>query len=174
MARRSKLSDKQWEEIQRRNLEGESLRSLAREFGIGESSARERISAQTAQIKTVAKQIVETNNAIKALPISAQVSAYNLADKMMAISMSLSDAAVASAATAKRINESTRIKCERMTDEELHDPDTIRSIMAAGMAANTHAKTGLDILTISSKSSALNNSEQPVVKTLSDFYGGNA
>ena len=60
MGRRSKLTDKQWIEIERRHLDGESIRSLAKEFKVAESSIRERISAQSKRIIDVANQIVET------------------------------------------------------------------------------------------------------------------
>ena len=123
MGRKSKLSEKQWDDMKRRNLDGETLRSLAREYGVSESTAREKISAQTAQIKNVANQIVATAMAVKELPLSAQVSAHNLADKLLAISMSLSDAAIAGAITAKRINEAAQNHIANKKDADLMGED---------------------------------------------------
>lgn len=155
MGRKSKLSEKQWDDMKRRNLDGETLRSLAREYGVSESTAREKISAQTAQIKTVANQIVETAMAIKELPLSAQVSAHNLADKMLAISMALGDAAVAGALTAKRINEAAQNHTAKKSDAELMGEEGVKAMMAASMVANAAGKIGMDLLNLAAKPGAM-------------------
>ena len=157
MGRKSKLTEKQWEEVGRRHLEGESLRSLAREFGVGESTVREKISAQSAQIKKVANQIVEVEIAKKNLPVSAQISALNLAQRLLMISESLSDAAVAGANTAKLISERTHEKLSKL--QTLTDED-VKGAIAASMAVNQSGKMGMDILTLTTKpngAGALNN-----------------
>lgn len=152
MGRKSKLTDEQWEEIKTRNLAGESLRSLAREFGVGESTAREKVSAQTAQIKDVAKQILNTKAAISALPVSAQISAYNLADKMMIMQGDLSDAAIAGANTAKLLNEAMnkRLILARATKDGVTEDD-ISVAMKSSMTANSAGKISMDMLTLASR-----------------------
>ncbi len=80
MARPSKLTESELAKIRDRHIAGESIRSLAKEVGMGESSLRERISAQSAQIKKVANQMVATEREFKALPLSAQIAAHFLAD----------------------------------------------------------------------------------------------
>ena len=155
MGRKSKLSEKQWDDMKRRNLDGETLRSLAREYGVSESTAREKISAQTAQIKNVANQIVATAMAVKELPLSAQVSAHNLADKLLAISMSLSDAAIAGAITAKRINEAAQNHIANKKDADLMGEDGLKAMMAASMIAKTAGKMGMDLLNLATKPGAM-------------------
>ncbi len=46
MARRSKLAAQQWDEILERHLAGESIRSLAREYGVSEGEIRQKITTQ--------------------------------------------------------------------------------------------------------------------------------
>lgn len=154
MGRKSKLTDEQWEEIKTRNLAGESLRSLAREFGVGESTAREKVSAQTAQIKDVAKQILDTKAAISALPVSAQVSAYNLADKMMAVSLNTTDASVAGSLIAKLVNEDAFRKLAKVVEgKKTLTEEDVSSAMKSAMTANTASKIGIDLLTLASRAS---------------------
>jgi hypothetical protein len=151
MARKSRLTENQWADIGRRHLAGEKLRPLAREFGIGESTAREKISAQTAQVKKVATQIVETQLALNELPIPAQISAQNYAHKLMAIVSNLGDAAIAGSSIAKRVSESTNRHIETLADDELLDEATQKTLMSAGMIASSHGKLGLEVLNMASK-----------------------
>jgi lambda repressor-like predicted transcriptional regulator len=85
MGRKRKLTDDQLQRLQERHIAGESIRSLAKESGIGESSLRALISAQSAQIKSVANQMVSAERAFNKLPISAQISAKTLASKLMRV-----------------------------------------------------------------------------------------
>lgn len=86
MGRPSKLTEDQWAKIKVRLLNGESRRAIAKEFGISESSIREKVSAQVTEIKNVAHQIVATEKALQALPISAQLTAQNHASRLRSIS----------------------------------------------------------------------------------------
>ena len=151
MGRRSKLSEKQWAEVIRRHVDGESIRSLAKEFGVGESTIREKISAESAQIKKVSNQIVETNRAVKALPISAQIVAHSRAQRLLAMESLADDVAMAGLGHAKRVSSAISARMEAMQDEELMDGENLKQLMAAGMVINTHSKLGMDALAIASK-----------------------
>ena len=72
MARRSKLTEQQWNEILDRNLAGESIRSLAKEYGISAMAVQKKISLQAEKVKTVANQVVITEKAVSDLPVSLQ------------------------------------------------------------------------------------------------------
>jgi hypothetical protein len=152
MGRKSKLTDEQWVEFARRHAGGESMRSLAREFGISEASAREKISAQSAQVKKVANQIVETKMALSDLPVSAQISAHNLADKLMSIHSNLQDAAVAGAQTASLMSQ---ISLATLFKKESIDEVDIKTAMSASMTANAAAKIGMDLLALATKPGAV-------------------
>ena len=168
MGRRSKLTDKQWIEIERRHLDGESIRSLAKEFKVAESSIRERISAQSKRIIDVANQIVETNQAVKGLPISAQIAAHTRAQRLIAIQDALDDTSLAGSLTAKRISQAVQNRVKDRNDEELLDAEDMKALMAAGLVINTHAKLGIDLMAIESKKLIMPDEEGkkvPVIMT---------
>lgn len=116
MGRRSKLSERQWEQIGKRLLDGEKGRVLAKEYGISEAAIRARFSAQHAEIKTIANQIVATETALKTLPIPAQIAAKNLADDLMTISTHIAGAGKYGAATAHRLNGIAHAKVQEIDD----------------------------------------------------------
>lgn len=147
MGRKSKLTESQWAEISRRHIEGESLRSLAKAFGVGESTVREKVSAQSAHIKIVANQIVATERAVMALPISAQITAHNLAAKLRAISDDLASAAHYGAKTAHRLNALANSEVQKVDDANpLASVEGLRGVAALTGLANESAKIGLNLL----------------------------
>lgn len=150
MARKSKLTDSQWEEIRRRVLNGESQRAIAKAYGISESALRGKISAQVVQIKTVAEQIVNTEKALAGLPISAQISARGLADRLHAISNDLAAAAGYGAATAHRLAGIAFMKASEVDDASpISDEaslEAIKGIAALTRTANESAYLGIELL----------------------------
>lgn len=116
MGRKSKLTEKQWEQVGARLLKGEKARALAREFAISEAAIRARFSAQHEEIKTVANQILATDQAFKALPITSQVAAKNLADDLIAMSTHLAGAGKFGAATAHRLSGIAHAKVQEIDD----------------------------------------------------------
>ena len=176
MGRKSKLTDKQWQEAQARALEGESIRSLAKAFGIAESTMREKISGETAQIKSVANQIVATNMAVKALPISAQITAHSLASRLQAITENMLGAADQSAATAHRLSAIANNQVQQINDVDPFGevgPDAMRGIAALTNLANEAAKIPLNL--INANKEQMSKMQEPERKpmTLADFYGRN-
>ncbi len=103
MGRKSSLTDKQWEEIERRLLDGETGRALAREFKVSEAAIRKRLGARTKKVKDVANQLVAAETAFKSLPIGAQIGARTLADRLLSITEHLCGAAEQSAASSHRL-----------------------------------------------------------------------
>lgn len=147
MGRKSKLTDDQWEAIKRRLLEGEPRRAIAKEFGISESSIREKVSAQVSEIKEVANQIVKTERALAALPISAQITAQNLASRLRSISNHLASAADYGAATAHRLSALAHNEVAKIDDAEpLKSSENLRGIAALTQLANESGKIALNLL----------------------------
>lgn len=149
MGRKSKLTDKQWEEVRQRHIDGESIRSLADEFKVAESSVREKISGDTKRIKAVANQILETESALKALPISAQISAHNLADQLRAISGHLAGAANFGAATAHRLAGIANGRVAQIDDAKPLDDKGItelKGIAVLTKLANEASEIGVNLL----------------------------
>jgi len=155
MGRKSKLSATQWETIAKRMLDGDSTRSLAREFGVSESTIREKLSAQQKKIKTVANQIVTAHESLNALPITAQISAQNLAARMLAVSENLAGSAAISSATAMHFaglahEEAMRVKTLNIEDADAAKAEErMRRAQMAQTAANTAATIGTNLLKIS-------------------------
>jgi hypothetical protein len=144
MGRKSKLTERQWEAIGKRLLEGEKARALAREFGVSEATIRGRFSAQVAEIKTVANQIVATESALKALPISAQIAAHDLAAQLRSISGHL-----AGAATAHRLSGIAHAKVQEIDDAKPLDSESIESLKGVSILtemANKASVIGLNLL----------------------------
>jgi hypothetical protein len=173
MGRKSKLTEAQWAEIERRLLEGEPRRALAREFGIAESSIRERLSAQVKETKSVANQIVNTEQRLSALPISAQINAQNLASKLRAISGHLASAAEYGASTAHRLSAIAASEVEKIDDVEPgRSAETLRGVAALTALANESSKIAINLLSANKDQvNRLNEPEEQGVKTLSQFYG---
>lgn len=149
MGRKSKLTEKQWEQIGQRLLKGESGRSLADEFGVSESAVRARFSARTKEIKAVANQIVATDAALKALPLSAQVSAHNLAADLIAMSTHLAGAGKYGAATAHRLNGIAHAKVQEIDDAApltAESLDALKGIAVLTRLANESSQIATNIL----------------------------
>lgn len=147
MARPSKLTEKQWLEITDRIARGESIRALSREFKIAESSIRERVANTAKQIKEVAYQMAETQIALKAMPVSAQIIAHNLADELKQISMHLASAAKYGAATAHRLNGIAHDQVGKIDDAEPErSMGSLQRIAVLSKIANSSAEIGLKLL----------------------------
>ena len=148
MGRPSKLSDKQWAVIEQRHLHGESIRSLAKEFGVGEATVRDRVSAQCAEIKDVAKQIVAVEERLSSLPVSAQVSAHTLADELKAISSHLASAARYGAMTSHRLSAIAHTQTEFINDMGSMEENegAIKTVMALTRGANDASQIALNLL----------------------------
>lgn len=149
MGRPSKLTEAQWESIGKRLLAGEGGRELAREFGVAESAIRKRFSAQVKKIKDVANQIVATEIALKALPVSAQISAHDLAAQLRSISTHLASAANYGAATAHRLSGIAHAKVSEIDDAKPLDDEsieTLKGIAVLTRMANSSSEIGINLL----------------------------
>ena len=154
MARPSKLTSKQVEEIQSRHAKGESLRTLAAVYGVGKSAISDAVKGNTEVSgrpileKTLANQLALIEKRIESLPISGQVSVRSLANQLKGISDNLAQAAHSGSKTAARINaiaekQSLRIN-EFGTIEENAIP--LKNVMMMAQVANEAAKIPLNLL----------------------------
>ena len=149
MGRNSKLSDKDREAITRRNLDGESMRSIAKDFGVSEATIRTAVSSQNAEIKKVANQIVATNASLNALPISAQIYAHNHAQKLMYIASELMDAASSGANTANRLSKLANNRIDNLNEIDALTEDgkaEITAISALTRVSNEASLIGTNLI----------------------------
>lgn len=149
MARPSKLSPAQWAEVDKRRLEGESRRSLAREFGISEAAIREREEkhGRVETVQKVAAKIVDAEASLAALPVAAQVSAHNLAAKLRNISASLASAAELGAATAHRLQALANTEVAKVDDAQpMQSLENLRNVGVLAKLANDSAAIALNLV----------------------------
>jgi hypothetical protein len=100
MARPSPLTESLRVEIGKRIASGESIRAIAREKKIPESTLRKNFSAQAPLIKSVATALASAELELASLPVSAQRAARSLADQFKDIQNDYATAAARSTKTA--------------------------------------------------------------------------
>lgn len=111
---KKKITEAQWDEILNRQLSGESMRSIAKDYGITEGAIRKKIGTHSKQIKSVANQIVKVERTFEALPFGTQIKVRTLADKLKAISNHMAGAAEYGAATAHRLSQIANAQVEKI------------------------------------------------------------
>ena len=147
MGRPSKLTEKQWGELERRLLAGESGRSLSREFKVSEAAIRKRLGSQTKQIKQVANQIFVAEQALGALPVGARISARTMADELKAISMHLAGAGKYGAMTAHRMSAIAHSQTDQIDDANpMGSAEVITCIAGLTRVANSSSEIAINLL----------------------------
>lgn len=156
MARPSKLTPAQWDDVQRRLLTGETARALGREFGVSEAAIRARfganvrISAQSAQVKETAQKIAEANIALEALPVNQRPAAMELADILRNTSLSLGRAAELGAKNSHRLQHMANTALQQvddatpLTDEK--SVNALKTVQALTKMANEAAHIPVNLL----------------------------
>jgi hypothetical protein len=165
MGRKSSLTPEQWVEIERRHLvDGESVRSLAKEYSVDEAAIRRKINPQKSADEKSAKSLRELADAklnadkavreisaeISALPISRQQIVSDLAQKLMNISGHLASAAEYGAATAHRLSGIAHMKVSEIDDAKPLDQagiETLKGIAVLTKMANESSEIAVNLLT---------------------------
>lgn len=152
-------------EIERRHLvDGESVRSLAKEYSVDEAAIRRKINPQKSADEKSAKSLRELADAklnadkavreisaeISALPISRQQIVSDLAQKLMNISGHLASAAEYGAATAHRLSGIAHMKVSEIDDAKPLDQagiETLKGIAVLTKMANESSEIAVNLLT---------------------------
>lgn len=168
MARPSKLTEKQWNEIQRRLMNGDTPGMVAKDFGVGRTTITDRFPAGCRELKELANQIVSTDAQFKALPIASQVSVMSLVDDLKAISMHLAGAAKFGSATAHRLAGIANAQVDKIDDADLMASHAIlQSVSALTKIANDAAVPGFNLLNANKESiKIINNAPHAPSRTL--------
>ncbi|HLN23345.1 MAG TPA: helix-turn-helix domain-containing protein [Patescibacteria group bacterium] len=171
MARPSKLTDAQWSEIAQRIAKGETMRKLAREFGVSPASISERVSKQAKHLKTAATQLFQAEQAVRALPVSEQHTVRSLSDMLLSISSNLASAAELGSATAQHLNTLARAQSRLIGKTDNPDENTaaLKSVAMLTATANEAAKIGANL--IAANKGALVPEDNKVPSGLGHFYG---
>jgi glutamine synthetase adenylyltransferase len=153
MGRKSKLTEAQWAEVRQRVLAGESARAVGAEFGITEAGIRKRlganqsVSAQSAQVRTVAEKLADAQRALQDLPPVQRPVAESLAETLRRISTSLASAGELGAKTAHRLQHLANTEVNKVDG---HDPlqsvDVLKGVSALTRLANDSSHIALNLL----------------------------
>lgn len=188
MGRPSKLTDKLWLEIERRHVvDGESINSLAAEFGINESSIRRKIKPNSAELpkgenplKLLAQEKVRADaenrriaEQIADLPYAKQAIVSDLARKLTNISEHLGSAAEYSAASAHRLSMLANQELEKVdTVHPMKSAEHLTSAATLQKLANGSAEIPINLLRANKDAvESLNKPVRDVPAGLSHFYG---
>ena len=178
MGRKSKLSEKQWREIELRMLDGETGGSLAKEYGLTYNAIKQRLGAQVNQTKYVANQIIATERALDALPISAQINAVNLSARLRSTSEHLVSAAEYGAMTAHRLSMLANAEVQKVDDANpMESIESLKGIAALIELTNKAGSLGVSLLAANKdmmKGNPDGENGQVKPRTRDEFYGSDA
>jgi len=151
MARPSKLTTEQWDEIAKRLLAGkDSASDLAREYGVNRSAITRKHSHHIATVKKVANQIVDADVALRSLPVAQQITTIEYAAQLKSIGEHLGEAARYGAMTAHRllgIANDKAAKIDEETDFGTEEAiDSLKIIGALTKVGRESADIGLNLL----------------------------
>lgn len=166
MGRRSSLTEKQWAEIGKRLIAGESTSALAREYGVSKSTISERFSERTNRVKATAGLIVKAETALHSLSISEQISARTLADELRSISMHLAGAGKFGAATAHRLAGIAHGKVNEIDDAAPISDESLlalKGIAVLTRMANDSSVIGLNLLSANKEMVKAGMQEEPLL-----------
>lgn len=174
MARKAKLTPDQFAELERRHLiDGESIRSLAREAGIDEKTLRQRINPQSPRIKSdkdepkslilLASEKIEVDARAKSisaeiasLPAVRQATLNDLVSKVRNITNHMASGAEYSAATYHRLSALANQESAKIDDvDPLSNIEARQGIAAMQSLANEAAKIPLGLMNAQMKNSNL-------------------
>lgn len=169
MARKSKLTEHQWDEILDKHLkQGISYSALAREYGLSETAVRKRISSNAKKIKDVANQIVKAETSYEELPLSSREKVRSLAEMLKATSRALAGAAECGAETAHRLTKIASKQTE-MLNEEVPDIEQLKVVAALTKTANEAAVIPLGLVKANSGMVADANDSSIEIPTIDEF-----
>ena len=172
MARPSKLTEGQWEEIKSRLLKGEKAADLSREYGVSKTSISERLSKRVETMKAVSNQLVTAEQSLKALPVSEQVSVLNFVDDLKAISLNLASAGKFGAINANRLSNLANAQLNTVNDENLMTGEGMVALKLVGALqdlANEASKVPLGLLNANKEQVLkLNNPQNSDLREMTD------
>lgn len=147
MGRKSSMTAVQKLEAESRIYAGEEIRAVARDLNVAESTLRGMFGAARKDVKIVADQLVSAEQALRELPITAQIGALTLAAQLLSITNNLASAAHHGAMTASRLSAIAAKRSVKADHED--EMISMRAISDVGMltkAANMAAEIPLNLI----------------------------
>ena len=188
MGRKSALTPEQWAEVERRHLiDGESINSLAKEFGVNEATIRKKINPNRSEqeksgkpLQALAFEKIEAEKTardiseqIAALPMVRQATFNSLVTKLTNISDHLASAAEYGAATAHRLAGIAHMKAAEIDDSAPLTEEgvqTLKGIAALSRMANEASEIGVNLLK-ANKDVVADSGREDTPTSLDHFYG---
>lgn len=161
MGRKSALTPEQWATVQHRHIvDGESLRNLAKEYGVNESSLRRKIgpkvvdAGETEDLRDLAGRKARSDieakkisQELEALPIAKQMIVSDLARKLAAISNHVASSAEYMAATSHRLSGIANSLMDKVDDADpMKSSDVLQKAAALIRLSNDAAHIPLNLL----------------------------
>lgn len=164
MGRKSALSPEQWVEIERRHLvDGESVNSLAKAFGVDESTVRKKINPRNPEGAKSHKSLIplalakinaekiskDISDQVADLPVSRQQTFNGLVAKLSNMSSSLASAGELGAATAHRLTAIANAKVQEIDDAAPLNDESMQALKGVAVLtklANDSSQIGLNLL----------------------------
>lgn len=191
MGRKSALTPEQWAEVEHRHIvKGESLNSLAAEFGVNESSLRKKVGRKRNDQESVREELRDlaarkaradrdmkkVTEEIEALPVVRQMIVSDLALKLTNISTHIASSAEHMASASHRLAAMMRDQIDKIdeVDPLRKSAPEIAAAAALGRLANDAAHIPLNLLKANQQTiDAMNKPEDEGVPAgLEHFYGG--
>lgn len=147
MARPSKLTPEQWEDIARRVAAGEKPADLAREFDVHPSQITRRVSQVSQNVRNVAQQLAHAQTALAELPVAQQYAAQSLAEKLRNISTSLASGAELGAKNFHRLSALANTELQKVDDADPGASEAnLKNAAVLTKMANDAAATPINLL----------------------------
>lgn len=149
MARPSKLSPQQWQDIERRLSAGEGASELAREYEVHPSQITRRVSQVSQKVRNVAQNLAKAQTELAELPVPQQYAAVSLAEKLRSISDSLAKAAELGAKTSHRLHALANAEVGKVDDADPLNTKSIEALKGVGVLtklANDSSQIAVNLL----------------------------
>jgi transposase-like protein len=150
------------EEILKRMAAGDSIRQIARDFGIGEATLRRNFSTQAPQVKELATTRAKVEIEMARLPVSAQRAVISLTEQIKSIQNDYASVAAKGARTANAIAD----LAGRVMAGEQVEP---RDIANAAVAAELHKAANVALVPAQAMVTANKGKDQEQAKSLEDL-----
>ena len=156
----AKITKDQWLLIERRHLvDGESINSLAKEYGVNESSIRRKLYPKNAESKKVVNSLLELANEkfniekqsrknaekIAELPIQKQLIVTDIYQQLSNISRLTASVAESEANNAQKLSAVKSVQILNL-DPEQPDPTIVAMVKVLGETVNDSLKPALNLL----------------------------
>lgn len=143
----AKLTQRQWDNIEKAMLEGKTAYELAKKYGISRQAIEQKFSCSVKRVKEVANQIVEAEINFKNLAKNEQISCINFAEEKLAISANLARGSRLSSMTFSTMAFLANHKAESIDPDDIN-PDDVNEVARLQRTANEAARMPIELIKV--------------------------